>query len=175
MDAGIVIVLMLRLLGPLLIFFYPLLGSVLSEFVFDASDVVIWDAFGSLKHINYTLWDKALDMYQLTIMAIVVFGWEHNNARKIGLWLFGFRLIGFLLYEFTRIRMLFLFFPNLFVIFFIVYLLCVKLGKGRWFDSPRTAFFILGFLLLLKIPQEYILHYLEIPTWDVIKGFLHRV
>ena len=173
MDPGVVIVLMIRVLGPLLIFPYPLLGSILSEFVFDASDVIIWDAFCSLKHIDYTMWDKALDMWQLTIMVIVVLGWHHRKARKIGLWLFFIRLVGFVLYETTRIRVLFFIFPNLFSSYFITYLICVKLGKKHWFNSPKLAILILLVLLILKMPQEYILHYLEVPTWDVIKGFLH--
>jgi len=172
-NPGVLSVLAIRLLGPLLIFPYPLLGSLLSEFVFDASDVILWDAFGSLRYIDYTAWDKAMDMYQLVIQAIVVWGWQHPNARKTGLWLFGYRLAGFLLYEVTKLRIFFLIFPNIFVLYFITYLVCAKLGKKAWFDSGRTVALILVVLFLLKMPQEYILHYLEIPTWDVIKGFLH--
>ena len=47
-NPGILLVLIIRLLGPLLIFPYPLVGSILSEFIFDASDVILWDHFGSL-------------------------------------------------------------------------------------------------------------------------------
>jgi len=172
LDPGVLIVLAIRLIGPLMIFRYPLLGALLSEFVFDASDVIIWDAMGSLERIDYTAFDKPLDMYQLVIMAVVVWRWRNGWPRTTALALFAHRLIGFVLYETSGKRVLFLLYPNIFVPFFIAYLILRKIGKGGWFERPLSLAMVLLVLLALKLPQEYFLHYREIPTWDVIKGFL---
>lgn len=40
-NPGFIVVLVMRLFGPLLIFRWPLVGSLLSEYVFDSLDVVI--------------------------------------------------------------------------------------------------------------------------------------
>ena len=169
LDPGMLIVLAIRILGPLLIFYWPLLGSILSEFVFDTFDVVIWDIMGTLPKIDYTAFDKPLDMYQLVIQAIVVLVWKQKRPREIALWLFVIRLAGFIIYEITHARVVFLVCPNLFVLFFITYLISVKFCKSEWFNHGRSLAVIFVFLLLLKIPQEYVLHYAEIKPWESIK------
>lgn len=169
LDFGVQLVLAVRLLGPLLIFRWPLVGAILSEFVFDASDVIIWDAFGSLSHINYTVWDKSLDMYQLTIQAVVVWRWTQQKPRRVALWLYGVRTAGFLFYELTHIRVVFLVCANVFVLFFITYLIFAKFGKAQWFDQGRFLARVVMLLWLVKLPQEYVLHYMEVPMWNVIK------
>ena len=172
LNPGFLVVLVMRVLGPLLIFRWPLLGSVLSEFVFDALDVVIWDFSGVLSYINYTLWDKSLDMVQLTIQAIVVWRCWDGRPKGIALSLFGIRLLGFILYELTHQRIFFLIFPNLFVLFFITYLICKKIGKESWFDNPRSLVIMFMVLLFLKMPQELALHYFEVPPWTIIKNWM---
>lgn len=162
----------IRLLGPLLIFRWPLLGTILSEFVFDSSDVIIWDRFGSLAHLNYTVWDKLLDMYQLTIQMVVAWRWTQQKPRQVALWLYGIRATGFLLYELTHLRIIFLVCANVFVPFFITYLIFARFGKAQWFNQGRFVGMVVGILWLIKLPQEYVLHYMEVPTWDVIKGVL---
>lgn len=171
-DPGMIVVLVMRVIGPLIIFPFPLFGSLLSEFVLDASDVMIWDRLGSLDLIDYTAWDKMLDMWQLTIQAVVAYQWPRGTPKTVALSLFGYRLTGFILYELTRFRIFFLLFPNVFVLFFIAYLACRKAGKERWFEQKRSVAFILALLFILKLPQEFILHYREIPMWEVIKNGL---
>ena len=169
-DPGVLIVFIIRLAGPLLIFKWPLLGSLLSEFVFDGSDVIIWDFFGSLNRIDYTAFDKPLDIYQLTIQAIVANRWKQKLPRQIALWLYVFRLIGFGLYEMTHLRIIFLIFANVFVNFFIVYLICEKFGKSIWFEKKGSLAIILLLLYFLKLPQEFILHYMRLAPWSIIKS-----
>ena len=170
-DPGMLIVLAMRLLGPLMIFRWPLLGTLLSQYVFDMFDVVIWDATGTLAKIDYTAFDKLLDMYQLTIQLIVALKWKQKNPRQIAAWLFGYRFIGFILYEMTRNRILFLIFPNLFFVFFLAYLICLRIKKSYWFDDKRSLAIILIVICLIKIPQEYALHYAQISPWLLIKNF----
>ena len=169
LDPGMLIVLAMRLFGPLMIFRWPLLGTLLSQYVFDMFDVVIWDATGTLAKIDYTVFDKVLDIYQLTIQLIVALKWKQNNPRRVATWLFGYRLFGFALYEITRKRMLFLFFPNLFFVFFLIYLICVKIGKAHWFDSKKNIAIILILTCLIKIPQEYVLHIMAVSPWELLK------
>lgn len=169
LDPGMLIVLAMRLLGPLMIFRWPLLGTLLSQYVFDMFDVVIWDATGTLAKIDYTAFDKVLDIYQLTIQLIVALKWKRKNPRQIAAWLFAYRLLGFALYEVTHKRILFLFFPNLFFVFFLVYVICAKIGKAYWFDNKKTPAIILILTCLIKIPQEYVLHCMVVSPWEWIK------
>ena len=170
LDPGMLIVLAMRLIGPLMIFRWPLLGTLLSQYVFDMFDVVIWDMTGTLAKIDYTAFDKVLDIYQLTIQLIVALRWKQKNPRQIATWLFGYRLLGFVLYEIIHKRILFLFFPNLFFVFFLIYLICQKMGKIHWFDNRKILFVILIITCLIKIPQEYVLHYMVVSPWELIKN-----
>lgn len=163
------IVLFMRLAGPLLIFRWPLLGTLLSQYVFDMFDVVIWDVTGVLPKIDYTSFDKPLDLYQLSIQALVVMSWPRGMARKWALSLFGYRFIGFLAYEFFRKRILFLIFPNLFFVFFLFYLIAVKVKKEYWFENKRSLGWIILVTVIMKLPQEYFLHYAEGSPWQMLK------
>lgn len=169
-DPGMITVLALRLLGPLLIFRWPLAGALLSQLVFDMFDVVIWDAMGTLPKIDYTSWEKPLDLYQLTLQLIICFKWTQPLARRWAKGLYFWRLAGFVLYEITRERVIFLVFPNLFFTFYIFYLLCLKWNKGHWFDRQRSVLMILAALVfLIKLPQEYLLHYARVEPWTFLK------
>ena len=174
LEPGILIVLALRLLGPLMIFRWPLLGTLLSQYVFDMFDVVIWDMTGTLAKINYTAFDKVLDIYQLAIQLIVALRWKQKNPRQIAAWLFAYRLLGFGLYEITRKRILFLFFPNLFFVFFLIYVICTKIGKTHWFDHKKSLTIILILTCLIKIPQEYVLHCMAVSPWELMKHWLGK-
>lgn len=168
-DPGMVVVLTLRILGPLLIFRWPLAGSLLSEFVFDMFDVVIWDVFHTLPKINYTAYDKILDLYFLTIMLLVSFKWTQPIPKKISLFFYLWRLAGVAIYEIVKERTVFLFCPNVFYAFFVIYLICVYLGKAVWFERVRATALIVLLVFLIKLPQEYVLHYVEFKPWMVLK------
>ena len=172
MDAGLLTVFVLRLAGPLLILRWPLFGTLLSQYVFDMFDVVIWDAMGTLKHIDYTFIEKPLDLYQLTIQLIVVFRWKQEVPKRIAVGLYVYRLIGFIAFEIFHERIIFLLFPNFFFSFFLLYLIALKFKKGHWFEKGKSLGFILLAVFLIKVPQEYILHYLEFSPWEVIKRWL---
>lgn len=172
-DLGVLIVLIIRVLGPLIVFKKPLLGAILGEYFFDQYDVVIWDLTNSVALANYTQYDKILDMYFLVILAISVYRqWPKGFARSTGIFFFWYRLLGFVLYELTAKRILFFIFPSFLVLYFIGYHLSKKLKKREWFVKPSNFIYVLLILITLKMPQEYVLHYKEIPTWTIIKGFL---
>lgn len=168
-DPGLAVVLAVRLIGPLLILKWPLGGTLLSQFVFDMFDVVIWDAAGTLKNIDYTFVEKPLDLYQLTLQLITVFWWKQSTPKRIAIGLYMYRLIGFVTYEFVHDRIIFLLFPNFFLVFFLIYLVALKMKKGYWFENKRSLAFILIAILMIKIPQEYVLHYVEFSPWEAMK------
>ena len=168
-DPGLVIVLTIRLIGPLLILRWPLLGTLLSQYVFDMFDVVIWDVTGTLKHIDYTFVEKPLDLYQLTLQLITVFWWKQNTPKQIAVGLYIYRLVGFIIYEFVHDRIIFLLFPNFFLVFFLIYLVALKFKKEYWFENKKSLALILVVILLIKIPQKYVLHYVEFSPWEAIK------
>jgi hypothetical protein len=157
-DVGMIIVLAMRLLGPLMIFQWPLFGSIVSEYIFDAIDIVIWAEMGTTG-IDYTSYDKPLDVYQITIQAIVASQWENKTVRNIALFLYVYRLLGYGLYLATDLRVMFFFFPNIFFYFFIGYLIAKKLEMPELFENKRQLVIVMLIIILLKLPQEFILHW----------------
>lgn len=157
---GLVVIFGLRLLVPLTIFRWPLWGG-LASLVADALDTNIVKPFG-VEIPNYTLTDKYLDTYYLTIELIVSLKWFNKLARNTSVFLYLWRLIGLIAFRFTGAEYLLFIFPNLFENFFIFYVLWKKKGKETrdkvWLNSLRRLFIVLFILWLLKIPQELVLH-----------------
>ena len=117
-----IIVIALRLVVPLTIFRWPLAGGLLSMLV-DAVDVILVDAIAKALGVpgefgpTYAQIDKWLDIYYLSFEAVVVTRrWPEALLRRTALALFGWRLLGVLLFEATAIRPLLVVFPNLFAI-----------------------------------------------------------
>jgi hypothetical protein len=171
-EKATLIVLIIRIIGPLIILKKPLLGALISEYVLDVSDAFIWNYFGGLP-VNYSIIDKRLDMYALVLMAITLRKWKLNIPRNIALGLFGYRLIGYILFEITLNQIYFFFFANLFIFFFIFYLIAEKFEKQNYFTKPKPLIIIFSIILLLKMPQEYLLHYGKIIDWNFIKNLLN--
>ncbi len=175
LEPGMIIVLVMRLLGPLLILRWPLAGTLLSQLVFDMFDVVIWDATGVLGKIDYTAVEKPLDLYQLTIQLIVVFAWKQKYPKRLGIGLYFYRLVGFIVYELTKARVCFLIFPNFFLTFFLIYLIALKCHKASWFETKRSLAWVLLAVLCLKVPHEYLLHYARLEPWTLTKQGLSNL
>ena len=163
-----------RLLVPLLIFKWRIVGVLLAALV-DALDVVLIDflslQFGETSGFgtHYQFFDKWLHMYYLTFAVIISFSWKNALAKNTSIFLFGYRLLGLVLFELTGIRKLFFFFPNLFENFYIFYAIA-----DRFFPKlvPKTISRLLLILFLLYIPkliQEWALHYAELHPWNWIK------
>src|SRR5687767_8535111 len=112
------IILVLRILVPLSIFRFPLLGGLLSLFL-DGLDW--WVNIFGIEDIqrNYQILDKLLDIYYLSIEAYVVLRWRNESARFLGLSLYIYRLVGVILFELTGARIFLFVFMNLFESFFL--------------------------------------------------------
>jgi len=165
------IVIALRLGLPLTILRWPLAGGLLA-LVVDALDVVLVDslamALGEPPEFGpfYAQIDKWLDTYYLALEVIVARRWAEVVPRRVAYGLFGWRLLGVVLFEITASRPLLVVFPNVFENFYL-YVLVVRRWFPRWL--PRTllqAIVVCTALLVPKLVQEWVLHWEELHPWQ---------
>jgi len=164
-----------RFLLPLTIPRYPLPGIVAS-LLLDGIDQTLFQQFTSLPLDNYQGYDKALDIYYLTIAYITMLrNWHHLFAFKVGRFLFYWRLVGVALFELSGLRPLLLIFPNTFEYFFIFYETC-RLGWNPARISKKLLVGAAAFIwIVIKLPQEYWIHIAQMDTTDWIKMSLFGV
>jgi hypothetical protein len=164
-----------RFIVPLSIPRFPLPG-ILASLVLDAVDQTIFQQFPSLDLTRYQNYDKALDIYYLTIAYISTLrNWKNYFAFQVGRFLFYWRLVGVALFELTQLRVLLLIFPNTFEYFFIFY----ETYRLRWDPRLMSKQLIIAAAALIwvviKLPQEYWIHIAQIDTTDRIKTSLFGV
>lgn len=162
----------LRFLVPLLIPRFPL-PAILVALVLDAVDQTIFQTYTRLNLDGYQGYDKALDIYYLSIAYISTMrNWSNQFAFQLSRFLFYFRLVGVVLFELTGARALLLFFPNTFEYFFIFY----EIVRLRWEPSrvDRTFWLMAAAAIwgFIKIPQEYWIHIAQLDTTDYIAALL---
>jgi hypothetical protein len=164
-----------RFLVPLTIPRYPLPG-ILASLILDAVDQTIFQQFPGLELEGYQGYDKALDIYYLTIAYISTLrNWKNKFAFQVSRFLFYWRLVGVALFELTQLRVLLLVFPNTFEYFFIFY----EAYRLRWDPQQMSKKFVIGaaalIWIVIKLPQEYWIHIGQIDTTDWIKTGLFGV
>ncbi|HEX7017851.1 MAG TPA: hypothetical protein VF209_03010 [Patescibacteria group bacterium] len=158
---------LLRLLIPLLILRWPLVGILLSAFL-DSLDWKLFPFEHSTDYHLYQIWDKSLDLYYGLIAFFVTFKWRDHTARKIVQSLFIYRLVGLGLFFTFDWRPALFFFPNLFENFFFFYHAFLHFTKQPLLlTSKRIAFLILISILLPKLIHEYFLHFLGHQPWEL--------
>jgi hypothetical protein len=172
-----VIVIAIRLFLPPSILRWPLAGGILCLLV-DAIDVILVDTIATLLGEPpefgpaYAQIDKWLDIWYLGLEAVVVRRWPEVLLRRTTLVLFGWRLIGVVLFEITLLRPLLLVFPNLFE---NVYLFA--LVARRWFPAlvpttPVSMAIVVAVLLVPKLVQEWVLHWEELHPWQWLRQLI---
>ncbi len=164
-------VLAVRLLVPLAIPRYPL-PAILAALVLDAVDYTVIRDWTSLSMEEYQGFDKALDIYYLTIAYISTLrNWTNLFAFKLSRFLFYWRLVGVVLFELTQLRPLLLIFTNAFEYFFIFY----EVVRLRWDPRRMTKGLAIGaaafIWIFIKLPQEYILHIAQLDTTIWVEAF----
>lgn len=161
------LVLGLRLTLPLAIPKYPL-PFILAALVIDGVDQTIFQAVGAHSVLdNYQEYDKALDVYYLTIAYVSTFrNWLDPFDVGVARFLFYYRLLGVLLFELSGTRALLIVFPNTFEYFFIFYE-AVRLG---WAPARMSHRLVAGaaaaIWVFVKLPQEYWIHIAELDVTD---------
>lgn len=168
-------VICLRLFIPLLIPRFPLLG-VVAALLIDAADQTIFQSQTKLVLDGYQPYDKALDIYYLTIAYLATLrDWTNPFAIQVSRFLFYYRLFGVLLFEVTQVRPLLLIFPNTFEYFFIFYGV-VSLGWNPARLTKRALLTAAGLIwVVIKLPQEYWLHVAQMDMTDFVKQSLFGV
>lgn len=159
-----------RFLVPLAIPKFPLPG-VLASVVMDAVDGSIFEALLGAELPRYQPYDKALDIYSLSVtMLATLRNWHSRPAVQIARALFYYRLVGVLAFELTGWRPLLLLFPNTFEYYFVFYEV-VRTGWSPVRLSARAFLWAAAVIwVAIKIPQEYWLHIAQLDVTDVIKA-----
>lgn len=178
MDTDLIIFLLVvggRFLIPLLIFRYPLPGILLA-LILDGVDQTIFQLFTDLPLDGYQSYDKALDIYYLTLAYISTFrNWTNKSAFEVSRFLFYYRMIGTTLYEFLRAGLVLLIFPNTFEYFFIFY----EIVRLRWNPDRLTKKRLISVAgaiwVFIKLPQEYWIHIAKLDTTDMLKEHIFNV
>lgn len=158
-----------RLLVPLLIPRFPL-PAVLACLVIDGVDQTVFQRWTDLELTNYQSYDKALDVYYLSIAYLSTLrNWTNRTAIGVARFLFYYRQVGVVLFELTHWRALLLVFPNTFEYFFIFY----EAVRLLWDPRRMSRTVVLGaaaaIWVLVKLPQEYWIHIAQRDVTDTVR------
>jgi hypothetical protein len=174
LSAGELIIIALRLVVPLLILRYALVGG-LAALALDAADVVIIELIGLGGFgDHYAELDKLLDTYYLTLEAFVARRWDSPWARIPAIALYAWRTIGVILFETTGERWLLLVFPNQFENWWLYVVIVERFAPRLYPRSLMTVMVPMVLMLIPKLFQEWLLHYAEAQPWDWIKRNILR-
>jgi hypothetical protein len=159
-----------RFIIPLFIPRFPL-PAVVAALVLDAADQTIFQQYTTLDLAGYQTYDKALDIYYLTIAYISTMrNWGGGYAFGVAQFLWYYRLVGVVLFEFTQARWLLLVFPNTFEYYFIA-IEAYKTGRNHLRLTKRQVFAIAGSIwVFIKLPQEYWIHIAKLDFTNFVKG-----
>ena len=164
-----------RLGIPLLIARYPA-PAVLACLVIDAIDQTIFQQFTTLDLSSYQTYDKALDIYYLTLAYLsIIRNWAGGPDFTVGRFLWYYRLVGVAIFEYTSARWLLLVFPNTFEYYFIA-LEVYKLKRDPNKLSARQVYIVAAFIwIFIKLPQEWWIHIAQLDFTDFVKEDLFGV
>lgn len=158
-----------RLGLPLLIPRFPV-PAVLGCLVVDAADQTILQRTTDLTLDGYQGYDKALDVYYLSVAYLSTLrNWTDPAAFGVGRFLWYYRLVGVAAFELTGARALLLVFANTFEYFFLAY----EGVRTRWDPrrlGRRTLVGLAAFIwIVIKLPQEWWIHVAQLDFTDVMK------
>ena len=145
---------------------YPLPG-VLAALIADGIDQTIFQQYTSLPLDNYQGYDKALDIYYLTITYMSTYRtWTNLFGFKLDQFFYYYRLIGITLFELVQYRPLMMIFPNTFEYFFIFY----EIVRLKWDPRRLGRMHIIAvgaaIWIFIKLPQEFIIHIAKVDTTE---------
>jgi hypothetical protein len=149
---------LLRLVVAVLIL-HDLLFFACISFLLDAFDHPVFVVLGlrakKVSLVTYERYDKFLDLVQYTTMFLA--------ATNLEIWpilvpLYLWRALGNILFLLTNNRKLFLFTPNVFEYFTLIYLILLRLGIDLVQEQVALGL-LLVVLFLVKLVQEYLCHF----------------
>ncbi len=166
-DLVFVIVVLVRVGVPLAIPRLPL-PAIAAALVVDAVDQTVLAAVDA-EPDNYQNYDKALDIYYLAIAYLsTIRNWTDRPAFLTAQFLWYYRLIGVVAFEFSGSRTLLLVFPNTFEYFFIAYE-AIRLQWDPLRLPARAVYGLAAFIWIgIKLPQEYWIHIAQLDFTDAL-------
>lgn len=163
------VVVTLRFVIPLFIPRFPL-PAIIAALVLDAADQTIFQQLTDLNLDGYQSYDKALDIYYLTIAFLAVYrNWANTTAINVARFLWYYRLLGVWLFEVLQHRWLLFVFPNTFEYYFIAIVAIRTMWDPRRL-SNRAVLSIAAFIwVVIKLPQEWWIHIAQNDFTDFMK------
>ena len=146
------------------------LPAIIFALVLDAADQTIFQRYTNLNLDGYQNYDKALDIFYLTIAFLAVYrNWTNTTAINVARFLWYYRLVGVWLFEVLQERWLLFVFPNTFEYFFIAY---VAIGT-QWDPRRLTNRAVIGLAafiwIVIKLPQKWWIHIAQNDFTDFMK------
>jgi hypothetical protein len=165
------LILAARLIVPLFIPRFPL-PAILTALILDAIDQTVYQRFTDLNLEGYQGYDKALDVYYLSIAYLSTLrNWTNLDALAVARFLLYYRLVGVVLFEKTDVRALLLIFPNTFEYFFIFY----EAVRLRWDPRRMSRRFVIeaaaAIWIFIKLPQEWWIHVAQLDFTDTVRKY----
>ena len=144
-----------RIAGSLPVLRWELAGAILAILT-DFSDLFMMDllSFGGVR--DYQSFDKAVDLVYMVAFLVAALRWS-GTPRSVAIALFGYRILGVVVFELFSWRGVLLLFPNVFEFWFL-FVAGVKRFRPGYEITRRRAVVWMVPLLLLKELQEYLLH-----------------
>ncbi len=133
------IIALTRLAGSVAVLRWPFYGSLLAILV-DLSDLFVMNLLDLGGVRNYQTFDKALDQVYMAAFLFVAWRWG-GVERAVAVALYGFRLLGFAVFELTESRDVLLFFPNLFEFWFVF---CAARRHFGWEKNIPLSLRVMG-------------------------------
>jgi hypothetical protein len=167
--AVFLVVVAMRFVVPLFIPRFPL-PAILAALVIDAADQTIFQQFTNLNLDGYQNYDKALDIFYLTIAFLAVYrNWTNTTAINVARLLWYYRLVGVWLFEVFQERWILFVFPNTFEYFFIAYAAIHTQWDPRRLTDRAVVGLAAFIWIVIKLPQEWWIHIAQNDFTDFMK------
>ncbi|MDC3402559.1 hypothetical protein OAX95_01335, partial [bacterium] len=167
--AVLLVVMAMRFIIPLFIPRFPL-PAILAALVIDAADQTIFQQFTNLNLDGYQNYDKALDIFYLTIAFLATYrNWTNTIAINVARFLWYYRLFGVWLFEVVQQRWILFIFPNTFEYFFIAYVAIRTQWDPRRLTDRVVIGLAAGIWIFIKLPQEWWIHIAQNDFTDFMK------
>jgi hypothetical protein len=152
MTLGILAFIVFRVATSLPVLRWPLAGGLLA-IAGDLSDLLLKD-LGGIG--DYQLLDKLMDQVYLALFLVVALRWT-GAERNVSVALYGYRLVGAILFVLSGERAILLLFPNVFELWFLLIALLHHRREPVAWSGPSLALTLIA-LTLVKELQEWALH-----------------
>jgi hypothetical protein len=164
-----------RLILPLFIPYFPV-PALLACLILDSVDQSIFQQFPKIPLDGYQSYDKALDVYYLSIAYLSTLrNWTNQGAFRMSQFLYYYRMVGVILFEMTQVRAVLFIFPNTFEYFFL-FVEAVRLGWDTKHMGRKTVILSAAAIwIFIKLPQEWWIHIAQLDMTDFIKETLFGV